>query len=504
MGARTMLEMENITKEFPGVLALDGVDFHLRAGEVHALVGENGAGKSTLSKIMAGIYREFSGVMLFEGQEVRLASVEHAKKLGIEIIHQELNLLPNLTVADNIFLGREPIRPGTPFIDQQELINASTEVLHSLGVDFDPLSLVRRLAVSERQIVEIAKALSAEIKVLIMDEPTASLTARETDILFDVIRSLTNQGVGIVYISHKLEEIMTIADRITVLRDGRRMCTCSPNEIDINELVELMVGRQLEQKYIKEKADIGNVVLEAKGLTRLPFISDISFQLRRGEILGFAGLVGAGRTEMARVLFGADSKDYGDIFIDGEKVFIDSPLDAIRHGVMLVPEGRKEEGLVLPLTVEDNIVLPSLRELSRGGLIMYDSCRKLVDDFILSMDIKTPGPRQQVRYLSGGNQQKVVLAKWLAKNPRILIMDEPTRGIDVGAKTEVYAWMSQIAKQGVGIILISSEMPEIIAMSDRIIVMCEGEITGEFTREEATQTKIGHCAMKQGRGEKVV
>lgn len=489
-----LLEVRGVSKAFPGVQALDKVDFEAYAGEVVALLGENGAGKSTLMKILSGAYRMDEGEIYLRGQRVVPQNPHHAQQLGIAIIYQEFNLTPNQSVASNIFLGREPTRGGLGRLlrlaDKGFMRREAEALLRRLGARFSPDALVRELSVAEQQMVEIAKALAVQAEVIIMDEPTSALGEEEVAILFDIVRTLKEQGLAVIFITHRLEEVFRIADRVVVLRDGRRVGGMPISEATPDKIISLMVGRTLDEVFRKTVARIGETVLEVRGLTRRGVIHDISFSLRRGEILGLAGLVGAGRTETARAIFGADPIDEGEIYIDGELVNIRSPEDAVNAGLALVPESRQQQGLVLIHSVERNIALPNLERLQRNGVVQRDAMRRLASEYVNRLDIRTPSLAQRVMYLSGGNQQKVVLAKWLAAEPKILILDEPTRGIDVGAKAEIHGIMSDLAQQGIGIIMISSEMPEILAMSDRIIVMCEGRIAGELTREEATQEKI--------------
>jgi ribose transport system ATP-binding protein len=440
-------------------------------------------------KILAGIYQPDAGGLRLDGRPIRIDSPRQAMALGIGMIHQELNLASNLRVAENIFLGRLPTRAG--LVDWRRLDLETRALLDRLGIDLDPGALVEELSVARQQMVEIAKALSLAARVIIMDEPTSALTERETATLFQIIRRLKAEGVAVVYISHRLDEIFQIADRVSVLRDGRLVGSSSVAETSASRLINLMVGRELTQLFPKGEAAIGGPVLEVHHLTRAGVLHDISFRLHAGEILGLAGLVGAGRTELARALFGADAIESGDLVIDGRPVRIGGPRDAIRLGLGFVTEDRKLHGLVLGMSVRHNTTLASLDALSRAlGFIDFGRERQLAEDYVRQLDIRTPGLDQEVLNLSGGNQQKVVLAKWLATRPRVLILDEPTRGIDVGAKAEVHALMSRLAAAGVAILMISSELPEILSMSDRILVMRQGAISAEFLRAEATQEKI--------------
>jgi len=490
--AELLVEMTGISKSFPGVHALDDCRFELHPGEVHALVGENGAGKSTLMKILAGIYRRDAGTIRFKGQEVDIASPRAAQDLGISIIHQELNLMGHLTVAQNIFIGREP-RGAAPFLLDEKTLNAKArELFETLHVKLDPRARVSSLAVAQQQMVEIAKALSFSSAVLIMDEPTAALTDTEIDELFRIIRHLRDQGKGIVHISHRLEELKQISNRITVMRDGRFIATVNTADAEIQQIISMMVGRTVFEATpeLPEQRD-PNVVLEVKGLNLGRQVRDISFSLHRGEILGIAGLVGAGRTEVVRAIFGADRPESGQVTMNGKPVVIHEPSDAVHHGIAYLSEDRKRYGLALGMDVELNTVLASLRRFANGfGWVRTGATRKQALEQVQALAIKTPSIRQRVKNLSGGNQQKVVIAKWLTADTDILIFDEPTRGIDVGAKSEIYRLLNDLAKQGKSIIMISSELPEVLRMSHRILVMCEGRITGELSSAEATQEKI--------------
>jgi ribose transport system ATP-binding protein len=487
-----LVEMRGMTKAFPGVQALLGVDLELRAGEVHAVVGENGAGKSTLMKILAGVYRPDGGSVRLGGEAILNETPRQALERGISMIHQELNLAPNLSVAENVFLGRAPTRGG--LIDWRRLY-ASVETLAArLGIDLDVRARVDELSVARQQMVEIAKALSLDARVIIMDEPTSALTERETEALFDIIARLKSQGVAVVYISHRLDEIFRVADRVTVLRDGRLVGTLPVAQATQPQLINMMVGRELTTLFPKESVEIGEPVLEVRHLQRNGVLEDISFVLRHREILGLAGLVGAGRTELVRVLFGADTLDGGEILLGDRPVHIRGPRDAIRLGVGFVTEDRKLQGLVLGMNVRENETLASLAQVSKLGFLQLGRERALAARLVQQLGVRTPSVEQEVANLSGGNQQKVVIAKWLATRARILILDEPTRGIDVGAKAEVHALMSRLAREGVSILMISSELPEILGMSDRILVMRQGRLSGEFTRDQASQEAILACA----------
>jgi ABC-type sugar transport system ATPase subunit len=489
---RPLLQVRQLSKRFPGVQALSAVDLDVRAGEAHAVCGENGAGKSTLMKIVAGIYARDSGEIFWKGRPIEITSPRQALDHGISMIHQELNLAPNLSVAENILLGRAPARGG--FIDWAGLFARAQTLVDRLGIDLDVRLPVEDLTVARQQMVEIAKALSYRSELIIMDEPTSALSEREAETLFGIIDRLKAEGVAVVYISHRLEEIFRVADRVTVLRDGRLVETLPIGQATQARLINRMVGRELNRLFPKEEVEIGEPILEVRHLTRAGVIHDVSFQLRRGEILGLAGLIGAGRTELVRALFGADPPDAGEIWLEGKPVRIRGPRDAIRLGIGFVTEDRKLQGLVLGMTVRENTTLASLRQVSRFGFLDLPWERTVAREFVDRLDIRTPSVEQEVVNLSGGNQQKVVLAKWLATRPKVLILDEPTRGIDVGAKAEVHGLMSRLAGQGVGIIMISSELPEILGMSDRILVVREGRISGEFRRGQATQEAILACA----------
>lgn len=495
-----LVSMEGIDKSFPGVRALDQCRFELRAGEVHALLGENGAGKSTLMKVLAGIYAPDAGRILYKGNAVTITGPRAAQQLGISMIHQELNLMPHLTVAQNVFIGREP-RRGVRFWLNEKAINAQTqELFQSMHLNLDPRAKVSDLTVAKQQMVEIAKALSFNSEVLIMDEPTAALTEAEIDELFHMIGQLRARGVGIVYISHRLEEIKRICDRITIMRDGHYINTVGAQEVTIDQIISMMVGRTIYESApeVPETANT-EVVLEVKGLNRADVLKNISFQLKRGEILGFAGLMGAGRTEVARAVFGADRIDAGEIYVQGRRAQIKSPRDAVRYGIGYLSEDRKRFGLALGMDVESNVVLAAFKKFfGRLGWVHRNQTRTAAQYYVEALAIKTPTIQQRVKNLSGGNQQKVVIGKWLTADTDILIFDEPTRGIDVGAKSEIYKLLNDLARQGKSIIMISSELPEILRMSHRVVVMCEGRITGELSAAEATQEGIMKYATQRG------
>jgi len=491
-----LIEMEGIEKSFPGVHALSNCRFDLVPGEIHALVGENGAGKSTLMKVLSGVYQKDAGTVKVRGREVEIHNTRQAQGLGISIIHQELNLMKHLTAAQNIFIGREE-KKGLPFLVDDQSINEKTRALFKMiNLDLDPRVKIADLTVAKQQMVEIAKALSFNMDVLIMDEPTSALSDSEIEDLFRVIRDLRSKGKGIVYISHRMDELKQIGDRVTVMRDGRYIATTPMGEITIEQIISQMVGREMYEKvHTHGDTEQNEVVLEVKGLNQGRKIRDVSFRLHKGEILGFAGLLGAGRTETARAIFGADPIDSGEIFIKGKKVTINHPKDAVRHGLGYLSEDRKQFGLALNLSVAANTVMASLTNfITPLGLVDEKKSRRVTQEYVDRLRTKTPSIDQQARNLSGGNQQKVVIGKWLVRDCDILIFDEPTRGIDVGAKSEIYKLLNELADQGKSIIMISSELPEILRMSHRVLVMCEGRVTGILHAEECTQEKIMHLA----------
>lgn len=493
-----LLEMKGICKQFPGVTALDDVCLTLDSGEVLALLGENGAGKSTLVKILSGVYTMDKGQIKINGDIVDIRNVWDAMKLGIGIIHQELNLIPDLTVYENIFLGREKRNSVTKRIDKSYLKQESKKLLNRLGVDIDVERIVKTLSVAEQQMVEIAKVLSMDCRIIIMDEPTDALTTDEVQNLFKVIRALKCEGKGIILISHKIEEIMEIADRVEVLRDGKYIGTKVVAETNTDELIKMMVGRELKEKFPKVKVPVSDVVLEVRNLSVPGLLHDISFELRKGEVLGIAGLVGAGRTELAKTLFGV-YKYSGDVFVEGKKLKLTSTSAAIEAGIVYLTEDRKEEGLFLDKSVSYNMTLATLKVFT--GLLGKVDTRKeaqTVSDYVQRLRIKTPSITQTVENLSGGNQQKVLVGKWLMTQPKIMILDEPTRGINVGAKVEIYNLINELKKNGIAIIMISSELPEILGICDRILVMHEGRITGCLEDNEATQEKIMRYAISTG------
>jgi ribose transport system ATP-binding protein len=493
MSADPLIRMEGIDKAFPGVQALKDAHFELRPGEVHALVGENGAGKSTLMKVLTGVYHRDAGTIEVQGRQVEVPNPRAGRDLGISMIHQELLLAGHLTVAQNIYLGREPRGRLGFTVDDKEQVRQAAELVERLGLRLDPTAKANDLKVAQQQMVEIAKALSLDASVLIMDEPTAALTQTEIEELFRIIRSLREQGRGIVHISHRLEELREIADRVTVMRDGRHVATVGIDDVSIDEIISMMVGRTIyeEAPHVPDDLHEKDVVLEVRGLSRGRAVQDVSFQLRRGEILGVAGLVGAGRSEMARLIFGADRKDAGDVYVNGERVEIGNPAQAVGMGIAYLSEDRKRDGLTLGLDLETNVTLAALSRFLRSlGQVDTGKVRAATEQRVEDLDIRTPSTRQKARNLSGGNQQKVVIAKWLTAEMDILIFDEPTRGIDVGAKQEIYHLLNELAAAGKSIIMISSELPEILRMSHRVIVMCEGRLTGELSADEADQEKI--------------
>lgn len=492
-----LLEVRGISKSFPGVKALQGVEFHLGAGEVLVLVGENGAGKSTLMKILSGIYQRDEGTICVDGREVDIPDPNAAKSLGISIIHQEMNLMPDLTIAQNIYLGREP-RKGL-MLDEKALNRQARALLANLGIPLDPRTKVSTLTVAAQQMVEIAKALSVDARVLIMDEPTSALTDSEVETLFGLIDSLRAKGTGIIYISHRMEELQRLADRVTVLRDGQFVGSLERDEIDVPTIIEMMVGRSIETGFSPESIDTSEreVVLKVEGLCTRGLLEDVGFELRRGEILGFAGLMGAGRTETARAIIGADASTSTSIEVKGQPVRIRKPADAVRSGIGYLSEDRKGLGLMLEQSVTTNTVAASFSRFAGPLGVMNDrKSRRIAKEYVDRLRTKTPSIDQQVKLLSGGNQQKVVIAKWLVRDCDILIFDEPTRGIDVGAKEEIYRLLSELAESGKSIIVISSELPEVLRLSHRIVVMANGRVAGTLTSEDATQNRIMDLATR--------
>ena len=494
-----LISITDLCKSFPGVRALHDVRFELLSGEVHALMGENGAGKSTLSKILAGVYQKDTGEILYQGQPAVFASPGEAQALGIGIIHQELHLMNHLTVAQNIFIGREPRRGFGLFLDEDKLNRQAGDLLGRLNVKIDPRATVGALTVAKQQMVEIAKALSFDSRVLIMDEPTSALNDAEIADLFRIIAELKAAGVGVVYISHKMDELKRVSDRVTVLRDGEYVATVTTAQTSVETIIGMMVGRALTDVSPSRAPErVADVALEIKNLNCGPLVRDVSFVLRKGEILGFAGLMGAGRTEVARAIFGADRATGGEIFVNGAKATIKSPQQAVAHGIGYLSEDRKRFGLATGMDVEANVVMSNLPKfLSLGFFLRKLLIRKTARSFVSLLNIRTPSTTQEVRLLSGGNQQKIVIAKWLARDCDILFFDEPTRGIDIGAKNEIYKLLRSLADQGKAIVMISSELPEILRMSDRIAVMCEGRITGELLPADATQERIMRLATQR-------
>lgn len=484
-----MIELSGISKSFPGVKALDNVSFDLRPGEVHALIGENGAGKSTLMKVISGIYQRDQGEYKIKGRPVGNLTPKKAQEHGIAIIHQELNMCNHLSVAENMYLGREKSKLG--YIFQKELNQKSTHYLKRIGLDIDPYTMIGNLSVAKQQMVEIAKALSTNAEIFIMDEPTSSLTSNEINDLFRIIKDLRAEGKGIIYISHRLEELSEIADRVTVMRDGQYITTNHFANTSIEEIISLMVGREIKEKFPRVEMDRGEKIMEVKNLCSGDLVHNISFDLYEGEIIGFAGLVGAGRTEMVRALFGADKKESGEIIIKEKHANINSPKSAIHAGIVCAPEDRKREGLCVKLSIRENVSLANLDLISNKlGIISRKKEIEYTENAIKRLKVKVNSQTQDANDLSGGNQQKIVVGKWLARNAKVVIFDEPTRGIDVAAKVEIYNLMNELKQNGIGIIFVSSEMPEVLGMSDRIIVMCDGRVTKDMPANEATQDII--------------
>jgi ribose transport system ATP-binding protein len=489
-----LLKMENIKKIFPGVVALNDVNMDLYRGEVHAICGENGAGKSTLMNVLSGIYQPDGGGLYLKGQRATIYGTQAARQLGICIIHQELNLAPHLTVAQNIFLGREPLGWGM-ILDEKKLNQMASQILQSLHLEISPTTPVGDLSISNQQRVEICKALSFKSEILIMDEPTSALSEAEIEELFKIVHTLKQEGVGIFYISHRLEELKQIADRISVLRDGRYIGTWEYGRITMDEMIAKMVGRTLDEKFPPRNCEVGEKIFEVQNISRRGLVKNVSLVLRKGEVLGIAGLMGAGRTELARAIFGADRRDGGKIFLEGQEITVNNPLEAINAGIAYLSEDRKRDGLALNLAVDHNITLADIPAISNCcGVLVKSKETEEAGKFVKDLRIKTPGLDRKVVHLSGGNQQKIVIAKWLYRRCKVIIFDEPTRGIDIGAKFEVYELINELVRQGVGIIMISSELPEIMGMSDRIMVLHEGKVTGVITKAEATQERILNLA----------
>ena len=494
MSEQYLLEMKGICKSFPGVKALQNVDLQLKAGEVHALLGENGAGKSTLIKVLGGIYHAEEGEIIIDGQKVNIDGVVAARQAGISIVHQELVLVPYMTVAENIFLGREP---GTKMnVDRKKMVEDAQKLLDTYEMNIDANTLVERLTIAQQQMVEIVKAISFNSKILVLDEPTSSISDKEVGFLFDTMRNLTKAGVGIIYISHKMSELAEICDRVTVMRDGQTVGTKVVKETTTDDLIALMVGRELTNYYTRDYLEPGEVILKCEHISDGKMAKDASFELHKGEIIGFAGLVGAGRSETMKAIFGLAPHATGDVYVKGQKVKIKSPIDALKYGIALVPENRKEEGLYKVQSVRFNSTIEVLGSFIKHLHVDGKKEEEITQKYIDMMATKTPSQDQVIGNLSGGNQQKVMIGRWLATNPEILILDEPTRGVDVGAKAEIYAIMNELVKQGMSIIMISSELPEIINMSDRIYVMNEGRVTGCLDHESVTQESIMTLAAK--------
>ena len=492
MSNTKLLEMRHIHKKFPGVYALKDINFELNQGEVHALLGENGAGKSTLIKVLGGIYSADEGEIVIDGKAVKIDSVKAAQENGIAIIHQELVLVPYMTVAENIFLGREPMKGK--FVDKKRMNEDAQALIDAYHMELTPTTLVAHLTIAQQQMVEIVKAISYNSKILVMDEPTSSISEKEVAFLFETMRSLIQKGVGIIYISHKMSELEDICDRVTVLRDGEYVGTKVVKETCKDDLIAMMVGRELKNYYTRDFLEPGETVLKCENISDGELAQDVSFEVKKGEIVGFAGLVGAGRSEVMKSVFGLMPKSSGTVYIDGEKVDIKSPVDALKYGIALVPEDRKAEGLYLVQSVRFNSTIEVLSEFIKGIHVDGAKEREITQEFIDKMATKTPSQEQVIGNLSGGNQQKVLIGRWLATNPKILILDEPTRGVDVGAKSEIYMIMNELVKHGVSIIMISSELPEIIGMSDRVYIMAHGKMKGCLSHEEATQNNIMRLA----------
>ncbi|RAZ70299.1 sugar ABC transporter ATP-binding protein [Planococcus maitriensis] len=494
-----MINMTDICKSFSGNAVLKNVHFSLQKGEIHALMGENGAGKSTLMKIMSGIYTRDSGTVEVKGKKVEFTSPKQAEAEGIAVIHQELNILPHLSIADNLFLGREETIGRTGILKTKDMERKTKKILGDLGLDIDPSLPASNLSVGQQQLVEIGKALSMDAEMIIMDEPTAALTDREIETLFVTIRDLQKRGVSFVYISHRMEEIFSLCDRITILRDGEYVGERKISGTSFEEIVQMMVGRELGSRFPERSSSIGDVKLSVKGLSRKNCFEDISFDIHKGEIVSIAGLMGAGRTEVAQSLFGYKKAEGGTVELDGKPVKIDNPKKAKELGIGYVTEDRKSEGLIVDFTVEENISMANFESISNKGLLSKDKERKLYDRMVKRLGIRTSGPDQAAKSLSGGNQQKVVIAKWLGIEPDVLILDEPTRGVDVGAKKEIYSIINELAARGVAILMISSELPEVIGMADRVLVMHEGRLTADLPKQEMTQETIMHYATGGGK-----
>lgn len=486
----SILEIRHISKKFPGVQALSDMSFSVESGEIHALLGENGAGKSTLMKIIMGQYAADEGEIIFEGEKLEHMSTSQVLKKGISMVYQELNVMPHMTIAENVFVGREARIHHSPFIDKKKMNRDCQKLLDDFGMDLKATTEMGRLSVAQGQVVEIIKAVSRHARLVIMDEPTSSLSAEEVEELYATMRRLKTQGIAIIYISHRLEELYEIADRVTILRDGRYIDTKEIKDVERDELIRLMVGRELDNLYPKQESHIGDVVFEVRNLKRRGVIDDVSFSVKKGEILGVAGLVGAGRSETVRAIFGMDPLDSGEILMEGKPLRIKSPKDAIRNKIVMASEDRKLVGLVLCRSVKENISLPNLRLVTVGPFLKRHQEKKMTEDAALQLSTKISSIDQTVDSLSGGNQQKIVLSKWLLSNPKVMILDEPTRGIDVGAKAEIHRIVSGLAAEGMAVIMISSELGEILGMSDRVLVMGEGRIKGELSNEEMAAKRV--------------
>ena len=489
-----MIEMTGITKAFSGNVVLRDVEFSLADGEIHALMGENGAGKSTMMKILTGIYKRDAGEVKVDGVPVNFQSPKEAENLGIAVIHQELNILPHLSVAENLFLGKEKTIGRTGILKTRQMNKEASDILAKLGLHIDVRQPAGTLSVGKQQIIEIAKAINSNAKYIVMDEPTAALTDREIETLFVTIRELKAKGISFVYISHRMEEIFAICDRITILRDGEYVGVREIAKTTFDEIVQMMVGRELGERFPSRKCAIGEVQLEVKNLSNKGTFEDINFSVRKGEVLAVAGLMGAGRTEVAQTIFGYRPKSSGEVLINGEKVSITNPIQAMKHGIAFVTEDRKTEGLVLDFSIKDNMMLTSLQNISKAGVIQKKKEDEETAKYIEQLKVRCAGAEQSVGSLSGGNQQKVVIAKWLSTSPDVLILDEPTRGVDIGAKKEIYTIINQLAEQGVAILMISSELPEVIGMADRVLVMHEGKQTAILSKGQLTQETIMHYA----------
>ncbi len=482
--------MKNISKSFPGVKALDNVQLHVRKGTVHALMGENGAGKSTLMKILIGINPKDEGEIFFDGKQIEIKNTNFALHNGISMIFQELNPIPNMTVAENIYIGREPVKDKSFFLDKKKMIQDTRDLLNNLKIDIDPKEKLVDLSVAQTQMIEIAKAISYNSKLIIMDEPTSAITEKECDHLFEIVKELREKGVSFIFITHKMDEVFQIADDITVFRDGQYIGSERAENLNNQKLIELMVGREITHMFPKEEVPLGEVVMSVEGLTKKGVFQDVNFDLKKGEILGFAGLMGAGRTEVMEAIFGYKKAESGTIVLNGRVVDFKNPKEAIKAKVALITEDRKLTGLFLPLSVRDNMIMPSLKNFSKFGFLKKKNIEKTCAEGKEWFAIKTPNMNQKIKNLSGGNQQKVIISRWVVTDPQIIILDEPTRGIDVGAKSEIHKFMTNLARQGKSVIMISSELPEVLGMSDRIVVMHEGRVTGILDGKVATQEKV--------------